>query len=71
MSRELEESIARDALRKRCLEYRAKHHLTQRQLAQLCDCERGVIIKIENRRNCAQLSQIKVWRIISDGMLSL
>lgn len=66
---ELEESIANDALRRACLEYRAKHNLTQRQLAQLCRLSRDVIIKVESAQHTSQISQIKVYRIVQDGFL--
>lgn len=65
------DSVANEALRKLSLEYRAKHNLTQQQLAELCRISRSSVHKLENCKPTTQITQIKVYRIVSGDLLKL
>lgn len=57
------------SLRRRLLEYRAKHNITQRQFAQIADLSRTTVQQLERSRWINAISQIKVYRIVNDQLL--
>lgn len=63
------DSVARATLRRRVLEYRADHNLTQRQFSDIARVGRTTVQRIEACKSVAAISQIKVYRIVSDSLL--
>lgn len=61
---------ATDMELKRCstvsLQYRAKHNLTQSQLAEFLGCHRATISKIELMKPTTMISRIKVLSLAVD-----
>lgn len=61
---------ATDIETKRCstisLQYRAKHNLTQTQLAEFLGCHRATISKIEQMKPTTMISRIKVLSLAVD-----
>lgn len=57
------------SLRRRLLEYRAKHNITQRQFAEIADLSRTTVQQLERSRWINAISQIKVYRIVNDQLL--
>lgn len=47
-------------LAKDCIYYRARHDLTQVQLAKICGVDRTIIIDIEHERPVSKLTEAKV-----------
>jgi DNA-binding XRE family transcriptional regulator len=48
------------------LQYRAKHNMTQTQLAEFLGCHRSTISKIEQKKPTTLISRIKVLSLASD-----
>lgn len=63
------DSVVRATLRRRVLEYRADHDLTQRQFSEIAKVSRTTVQRIEACKSVAAISQIKVYRIVSDSLL--
>lgn len=57
------------SLRRRLLEYRAKHNITQRQFADIANLSRTTVQQLERSRWINAISQIKVYRIVNDQLL--
>lgn len=49
-----------------CLQYRAKHNLTQTQLAEFLGCHRATISKIELMKPTTMISRIKILSLAVD-----
>ena len=47
-------------LSQKCLYYRAKKNLTQREMAELCGVDRTTIIKVESGKPVSKLTTIKI-----------
>lgn len=63
------DTITIASLRRRLLEYRAKHNITQRQFAEIANLSRTTVQQLERSRWINAISQIKVYRIVNDQLL--
>lgn len=69
LAKDAADTITIASLRRRLLEYRAKHNITQRQFAQIADLSRTTVQQLERSRWINAISQIKVYRIVNDQLL--
>lgn len=69
LAQDAADTITIASLRRRLLEYRAKHNITQRQFAEIADLSRTTVQQLERSRWINAISQIKVYRIVNDQML--
>lgn len=69
LAQDAADTITIASLRRRLLEYRAKHNITQRQFAQIADLSRTTVQQLERSRWINAISQIKVYRIVNDQLL--
>lgn len=69
LAQDAADTITIASLRRRLLEYRAKHNITQRQFAEIANLSRTTIQQLERSRWINAISQIKVYRIVNDQLL--
>ena len=69
LAQDAADTITIASLRRRLLEYRAKHNITQRQVAEIADLSRTTVQQLERSRWINAISQIKVYRIVNDQLL--
>lgn len=69
LAQDAADTITIASLRRRLLEYRAKHNITQRQFAQIANLSRTTVQQLERSRWINAISQIKVYRIVNDQLL--
>lgn len=69
LAQDAADTITIASLRRRLLEYRAKHNITQRQFAEIADLSRTTVQQLERSRWINAISQIKVYRIVNDQLL--
>ena len=69
LAQDAADSITIASLRRRLLEYRAKHNITQRQFAKIADLSRTTVQQLERSRWINPISQIKIYRIVNDQLL--
>lgn len=69
LAQDAADTITIASLRRRLLEYRAKHNITQRQFAEIANLSRTTVQQLERSRWINAISQIKVYRIVNDQLL--
>lgn len=62
------DDIERSNLRRRIIEYRARHNLTQTEMAKLCGVSRTTIYKAERLRAISAVTEIRILSVCQDRL---